>query len=146
MIIRITDNTGTLLETNKRNPKKHHYFPAWVMPRILNQEHRPRWHSCPGGWKGQGFKLVLSYPVHLPCTGLWDQMIIFPLFFPIHLSWQSRVTHPVSKTNQDGWEVSDQSLQAVPNQGNYVFQPLVLIFFFLHVKLCSLAVRAVKWK
>lgn len=38
------------------------------------------------------------------------------------------MTHRVNKTNKDGWEGSVQIFRGFPNQGNYIFQPLILIF------------------
>ena len=42
--------------------------------------------------RGQGLKFVLSYPAH-PCHWPQNQMTAFLLFFPIHLSTKSGVTH-----------------------------------------------------
>ena len=98
--------------------------------------------------RGRGLRYTLSHPAHLHATG--PQTRSLHSFFSFQFTFHQKAVWPiVNKTNKDGWEVSLQTSQAFSNQGNNTFQPLILIFFFfffLNAKLCSSAVRAVKWK
>lgn len=100
------------------------------MTRILNQGYQPIDIPVLGWGRGQGFELVLNYPGRLHSTGLWEQIMILPLFAPICLSSHRCMSQPVSETNKNGWQISDQALQAFPNQEITYFNHSYWFFFF----------------
>lgn len=113
------------------------------------QEYETRslsWHPCPGVGKRTGIWVRTQLPSSSPHHWTRNQIIIFCLFFPIHPSSKSYMSLHINKTNKNGWEVSVQTFCASPKPGNYIFQPVILIFFFFNAKLHGLAVGAVKWK
>lgn len=98
------------------------------------QEYETRslsWHPCPGVGKRTGIWVRTQLPSSSPHHWTRNQIIIFCLFFPIHPSSKSYMSLHINKTNKNGWEVSVQTFCASPKPGNYIFQPVILIFFFL---------------